>query len=39
MNSKAEVVQAMEDYQAGRFGIIPTNALTPHRVVRPDAGD
>ena len=31
MNSKAEVAQAMEDYQAGRFGTIPANALTPHR--------
>lgn len=32
MNSKAELVQAVEDYQAGRFGTIPPNALMPHRV-------
>lgn len=30
MNSKTEVIQAMEDYQAGKFGSIPPNALTPH---------
>jgi len=32
MSSKAELVQALEDYQAGRFGTIPPNALMPHRV-------
>lgn len=31
MNSKAEVVQALEDYQSGRFGQVPPNALMPHR--------
>ncbi len=31
MNSKSEVVQAFEDYQAGRFGSIPPDALMPHR--------
>jgi hypothetical protein len=30
MNTKAEVIQAMEDYQAGRFGVIPAGALMPH---------
>ena len=31
MNTKAEVIQALADYQAGRFGQIPPNALMPHR--------
>ncbi|WAJ45558.1 pirin family protein [Mycobacterium sp. Aquia_216] len=31
MNSRAELVQALEDYQAGKFGNIPPNALMPHR--------
>jgi hypothetical protein len=31
MNSKAELLQALEDYQAGKFGHIPPNALMPHR--------
>lgn len=30
MNSKIELIEAMEDYQAGRFGTIPPNALMPH---------
>jgi redox-sensitive bicupin YhaK (pirin superfamily) len=32
MNSKSEVLQALEDFNAGRFGSLPPNALTPHRV-------
>ena len=32
MNSKAELVQAMEDFNAGKFGTIPPNALMPHTV-------
>ena len=32
MNSKTELVQALEDYNAGKFGTIPPNALMPHRV-------
>ena len=32
MNTKAEVIAAMEDFNAGRFGSIPANALRPHRV-------
>lgn len=32
MNTKAELIQAVEDYQAGRFGAIPPNALMPHVV-------
>lgn len=31
MNTKAEVAQALQDYQAGRFGAIPRDALRPHR--------
>jgi redox-sensitive bicupin YhaK (pirin superfamily) len=34
MNSKSEVVQAMEDFHAGRFGTIPPNALMPHHSTR-----
>jgi redox-sensitive bicupin YhaK (pirin superfamily) len=30
MNTKAEIVKALEDFQAGRFGAIPPNALMPH---------
>jgi redox-sensitive bicupin YhaK (pirin superfamily) len=31
MNTRAELVQAVEDYQAGRLGVIPEGALMPHR--------
>ena len=31
MSTKEEVIQAMEDYQAGRFGQIPVDAIMPHR--------
>jgi redox-sensitive bicupin YhaK (pirin superfamily) len=30
MNTRAELIQAVEDYQAGRLGVIPPNALMPH---------
>jgi redox-sensitive bicupin YhaK (pirin superfamily) len=30
MNTRAELVQAVEDYQAGRLGVIPEGALMPH---------
>jgi redox-sensitive bicupin YhaK (pirin superfamily) len=32
MNTKSEVVQAIEDFNSGRFGNIPADALRPHRV-------
>ncbi len=31
MNTRDELVQAMEDFQAGRLGTIPAHALRPHR--------
>jgi redox-sensitive bicupin YhaK (pirin superfamily) len=30
MNTRAELAQAVEDFQAGRLGVIPANALMPH---------
>ncbi|HSS26245.1 MAG TPA: pirin-like C-terminal cupin domain-containing protein, partial [Mycobacterium sp.] len=30
MNSRAELIEAIQDYQAGKFGNIPPNALMPH---------
>jgi redox-sensitive bicupin YhaK (pirin superfamily) len=32
MNTRQEIVQAMEDFEAGRLGTIPPNALMPHVV-------
>ncbi len=34
MNSKAELLKAVEDFNAGRFGTIPPNALMPHHPLR-----
>ncbi|MFE3446091.1 pirin family protein [Nocardia sp. NPDC059180] len=31
MNTRAELIQAIEDYQSGRLGVVPENALMPHR--------
>lgn len=31
MNTKSEVLEAFEDFQKGRFGIIPPNAIQPFR--------
>ncbi|TVS89276.1 pirin family protein [Mycobacterium helveticum] len=31
MNSRAELIEALQDYEAGRFGAVPPNALMPHR--------
>jgi redox-sensitive bicupin YhaK (pirin superfamily) len=32
MNTRDELVQAIEDYKAGKLGVIPPNALMPHVV-------
>jgi hypothetical protein len=32
MNSKMELIEALEDYDKGKFGAIPPGALMPHRV-------
>jgi redox-sensitive bicupin YhaK (pirin superfamily) len=31
MNTRDEIMQAYDDYQTGRFGQIPANAIQPHR--------
>jgi hypothetical protein len=30
MNTREEIMQALEDFQAGRLGTIPPNAMMPH---------
>jgi redox-sensitive bicupin YhaK (pirin superfamily) len=35
MNTRSEIVQALEDFEAGRLGTVPPNALMPH-VPDPD---
>ena len=30
MNTRAELQQTLADYQAGRLGVIPPNAIMPH---------
>jgi redox-sensitive bicupin YhaK (pirin superfamily) len=32
MNTKAELTTAVEDFRAGRFGVVPPDALMPHAV-------
>ena len=32
MSTQAEIVEAFEDYQAGRLGVIPADAIQPHRI-------
>jgi redox-sensitive bicupin YhaK (pirin superfamily) len=32
MNTREQLVQAVEDYQAGRLGVVPPDALVPHSV-------
>jgi len=31
MNSRAELAQAMEDFQRGRLGTVPANGIRPFR--------
>lgn len=31
MNNRAEIIQAMEDFQAGRLGTVPADGLRPYR--------
>ena len=31
MNTRAELVQAVEDFQAGRLGTVPADGLRPYR--------
>lgn len=31
MNTRAELIQAIEDFQSGKLGVVPENALMPHR--------
>jgi redox-sensitive bicupin YhaK (pirin superfamily) len=33
MSTKAEIIEAFEDYQAGRLGTVPAGAIQPHRPV------
>ncbi len=32
MNTRAEIIQAIEDYQSGRLGVIPEGAIMPHHM-------
>jgi redox-sensitive bicupin YhaK (pirin superfamily) len=31
MSTEAEIREAFDDYQAGRLGTVPANAIQPHR--------
>jgi redox-sensitive bicupin YhaK (pirin superfamily) len=32
MNTRDELQQALDDYHAGRLGVIPPDAIMPHRI-------
>ena len=32
MNTREELMQAVDDYRAGRLGVVPANALMPYRI-------
>lgn len=34
MNTREQLIEAMEDFQAGRLGVVPPNALMPHTGIR-----
>jgi redox-sensitive bicupin YhaK (pirin superfamily) len=31
MNTKAEIIEALEDFNAGRLGVVPEGAIQPYR--------
>jgi quercetin 2,3-dioxygenase len=38
MNTRAELVQAFEDFQSGRLGTVPAGGIRPHAAVRGETG-
>ena len=32
MNTRSQIIEAMEDYQAGRLGVVPEGAIQPYRM-------
>jgi quercetin 2,3-dioxygenase len=39
MNTEAEIYQAIQDYRAGRLGVIPPDAIMPHTAGVPSPSD
>jgi hypothetical protein len=39
MNTRQELIQAFEDYQAGRLGTIPVEPRPGHEVLRNASGE